>query len=104
MMIFLAIKAAKFIVANDYLNQFMLGQLQKKQVRNQEKAMQEQMEQAEAQGMAPPGMIGPDMAAMMGGQEMTPEMMAQLQGGPVGGNQLSNANMAELEKMQARAE
>ena len=68
MMIFLAIKTAKFIVANDYLNQFMLGQLQKKQVRNQEQAMQEQMSQG-----GDPSMMMPQNMAMM--QQQDPAMM-----------------------------
>ena len=50
LMICLAVKTAKYIVSNDYLNQFMLGQLQKKMIRNQGEAKEAQMEQAIAQG------------------------------------------------------
>ena len=78
-MIFLAIKAAKFIVANDYLNQFMTAQLQKKQMRNQEKAMENQ---AMAQGMMPA-----DMMSMMMGQ------------GAAGVPNNQQINTAEIEKM-----
>ena len=60
LMICLAVKTAKFIVANDYINQYMLAQVKKKQIRNQEAALQAQMEQG---GMG--GMAG-DMAAMAG--------------------------------------
>ena len=86
-MIFLAIKAAKFIVSNDYLNQFMTAQLQKKQVRNQEAAMQNQIAQAEAQGMMPA-----DMMSMMTGQGGMP-------GGMQGSPNNQQINLGELEKM-----
>ena len=87
LMIFLAIKAAKFIVSNDYLNQFMTAQLQKKQVRNQEAAMQNQIAQAEAQGMMPA-----DMMSMMTGQGGMP-------GGMQGSPNNQQINLGELEKM-----
>ena len=96
-MICLAIKTAKYIVANDYINEFMLAQVKKKQIRNQEAAMQAQMEQG---GMA--GMMPPDMAAMMGGQEMPadipPELLAQLQGASSANAGINQKELAKLAK------
>lgn len=83
LMICLGVKISKYIVANDYLNQFMLGQLQKKQQRNQENAQEKQQEELEEQG----GMMQ---------QTMPPEMMDQQ---TMSQAQMSNNELAKLAKI-----
>jgi carbonic anhydrase len=81
LMIILAVKIAKYIIKNDYLNKFMLGQLQKRMLRNQTEASEAQMEQAVAQGQ----MSKENMAAMMssqGVQEATGQPVSSSMGGP----------------------
>ena len=121
LMICLAVKTAKYIVSNDYLNQFMLGQLQKKMIRDKAEAKEAQMEQAVAQGQMSKenlalmqssegiqeatgqpvvemvGSPGRNMGGMSGMSGMPPELMQQL--GQAGQASLSNQNLAKMAKM-----
>ncbi len=100
MFIYLAIKIAKYIVHNDILNNFLLAQVGKKQIRNANKAMAEggmSPDMMGSPGMSPDMMGSPGMTPdMMGTPGMTPDMMGAPGMTPVGGLPPGMANVGGL--------